>query len=156
MSPFLILVDREEVVAEARSWKGTPYHLGGRVKGAGVDCGTLIAEVLIACELVPREDLGVYSHDWFCHTDSEKYLFRLIRHAAKTMEGVAYPSTRVEPGNIVLSKVVGSRVYNHGGIVTNWPRVIQAVDPAVNEVDVTTDPLWCAQKIAIFDPWRKE
>lgn len=29
---------RDEIVAEARSWIGTPWHHQGRVKGVGVDC----------------------------------------------------------------------------------------------------------------------
>lgn len=150
-----VCVCREWLVLEALSWMGTPYLKNRRLKSVGCDCATFIAEVLITCGLMPREDLGVYSHDWFQHTEEERYMFRLIRHAAKTMEGVAYPSTRVEPGNIVLSKVVQSRVYNHGGIVTRWPRVVQAVHPVVNEVDVTTDPLWVPHQLAIFDPWVK-
>lgn len=34
-----------EAVKEALTWLGTPYHHQGRVKGVGVDCGTLICEV---------------------------------------------------------------------------------------------------------------
>jgi len=152
---------REHVVMEARSWQGTPYHLGGRVKRAGVDCGTYLMEVLIACSLVTRaefEDLGFYGHDWFCHetSDPRRYLRMMMRHAELVMEGVAYVSTRTEPGNLVLSKVVDSKHYNHGGIVTEWPRVMHCVaETGVGEVDATTDPLWCPQKVAIFDPWRK-
>src|SRR4051812_47036512 len=29
---------RAEILAEARSWRGTPYHEMGRLKGVGVDC----------------------------------------------------------------------------------------------------------------------
>jgi cell wall-associated NlpC family hydrolase len=146
---------REQVVLEARSWKGTPYRLGQGLKGAGVDCARIIAEVFIACGIWQREDFGVFSHDWFQHTREEKYMFRLLRRATKTMEGASYVSTLADPGNIVLSKVAGSKVYNHGGIVTKWPYVIQAVFPDVNEVNVTSDPLWCPQQVVIFDPFRK-
>lgn len=34
-----------QAVAEAITWLGTPYHHQGRVKGVGVDCGTLLCEV---------------------------------------------------------------------------------------------------------------
>ncbi len=34
-----------EAVQEALTWLGTPYHHQGRIKGVGVDCGTLICEV---------------------------------------------------------------------------------------------------------------
>ena len=36
---------REAVVTEAASWIGTPFHHAARVKGAGVDCLMLLAEV---------------------------------------------------------------------------------------------------------------
>lgn len=39
---FLMLVPRADVVAEARSWLGTPFHHQGRLKGIGVDCGGLL------------------------------------------------------------------------------------------------------------------
>lgn len=162
---MLIVVDREDVVVEARSWKGTPYELRGRVKGAGADCGTYLAEVLIGSELVTREEMdklleevGFYGHDWFCHETSypKRYLRMMMRNAKLLMEGVGYASTKTEPGNLVLSKVVNCENYNHGGIVTKWPRVMHCTaDEGVCEVDVTTHWLWCPQKIAIFDPWSR-
>jgi cell wall-associated NlpC family hydrolase len=35
---------RAEAVLIARTWLETPYILGGRLKGAGCDCGSLLAE----------------------------------------------------------------------------------------------------------------
>ncbi len=32
------MATRAEIIAEARTWLGTPYHHQGRVKGVGVDC----------------------------------------------------------------------------------------------------------------------
>jgi hypothetical protein len=164
-SALMLVVDREEVVTEARSWRGTPYHLRGRVKGAGVDCATFPAEVLVASKLITREymdellkEAGFYGHDWFCHetSDPKRYLRLIMRFAKLLMEGAAYPSTHAEPGNLVLSKVVGSRNYNHSGIVTKWPRAMHCVEATgVDEIDVTTNPLWNPSQIAIFDPWGK-
>ena len=36
---------RQRVVAEAETWLRTPYHHMGRIKGGGIDCPTLLAEV---------------------------------------------------------------------------------------------------------------
>jgi cell wall-associated NlpC family hydrolase len=141
------------IVQEARSWIGTPYHLGARVKGAGCDCATFLAEVLIACGVAEREDLGVYSHDWFQHAESERYMLRLLRHAEKVLETVAYRSVEAQPGDVVLTKAVGSHVFNHGGLVLEkWPNVVHAVDPCVEEIDASTHPLWAYQQIAVFRP----
>lgn len=146
---------RSALVHQARSWIGTPYVLGARVKGAGVDCASLIAEVLIAANLAEREELGVYSHDWFHHSENERYMLRLLRHAAKTMEAVAYRSTRILPGNIVLTRAARSKVFNHGGIVTAWPHIVHAIAPAVEEIDATRHEMWTYQTIAVFDPFAK-
>jgi cell wall-associated NlpC family hydrolase len=147
--------EREAVVQEALSWIGTPYVLGGRVKGAGADCATLIAEVLIACGLVEREDGGVYSHDWFHHTEQDRYMLRVLRHAVKTMDAIAYPSQAIAPGNIVLTRAARSKIYNHGAIVIRWPMVVHAVQPQVAEIDASRHRMWQFQQIAVFDPFAK-
>ncbi|CAJ7799686.1 NlpC/P60 family phage cell wall peptidase [Burkholderia pseudomallei] len=44
-------VTREQFVAEARSWLGTPYQHQGRLKGVGVDCIGLLACIAHALDL---------------------------------------------------------------------------------------------------------
>jgi cell wall-associated NlpC family hydrolase len=140
------------MVKEARSWVGTPYVLGGRVKKAGCDCASFIAEVLIACGLADREELGVYSHDWFAHTNQEKYMLRLLRHAERTLDTVAFRSVNAHPGDILLTRTHHSRVFNHGAIVTSYPFAVHAIAPSVEEIDVSTHPLWSARQMTIFSP----
>lgn len=149
-------IERERAVAEIRSWLETPYIKGGRVKGVGVDCVTLIAEAAIACGMVRREDLGelpVYSHDWWCHKVDDLYLLRLLRHAAKVAEGRTYITTNREPGNLVLAKVQNSRVFNHGGVITDWPKIVHAIMPKVEEVNISTHWMWAQNEIVILDGW---
>ena len=43
---------RQSIVAEALSWEGTPYHHHGRIKGVGVDCAMILAEVYHAVGLL--------------------------------------------------------------------------------------------------------
>src|SRR6185437_15824401 len=45
------VAQRAAVVAEARSWIGTPYHNCADIKGTGVDCGMLIVRVFVATGL---------------------------------------------------------------------------------------------------------
>lgn len=144
---------REEVVAEARAWIGTPYRLGGRVKGAGADCSTLLLEVYRACGFILDDDGFAFGQDWFLHTSEPEYLKRALKLARQVSEGICYRSTVAEPGNLVLSKAVGSRLHNHGGIVTAWPRLIHAVQPIVEETDIR-HALWQNREIVILDPWK--
>lgn len=150
------LLSRPDAVAAARSWQGTPYVLQARVKGAGCDCATLLAEYLIEIGAATRgelADLGLYSHDWFCHVSSERYLMRLLRHARKTAEVICRGTPDAKPGNLVLFRSVGSLVYNHGAIVTAWPLGVHAVAPKVTESNLTQHHLTGYREMAIFDPF---
>lgn len=152
------MVTRQEVVNEARSWIETPYHLHGMVKGAGVDCGTLLYCVYKNCGIIASsgELFGFYSDDWFANTNEERYLLNVVRHAPKIADSICRRTTDAQPGNLVLSRCVGSRVFNHGGIVVNWPYVIHAVDPEVEQTCVMDHRLWAFKEISIFDPWAKK
>ena len=153
------LLRRAEAVLVARSWLGTPYVLRGRVKGAGCDCGTLLAEYLIGIGAASRadlEDLGFYSHDWFCHESSERYLLRLMRYARRTAETICRPGVVAQPGSLALFRVAGSRIYNHGAIVTAWPRAVHAAGDKCIESDVTSHQLTAFREMDIFDPFSKQ
>jgi hypothetical protein len=70
---------REKIVAEARSWIGTPYHNCADIKGVGVDCGMLLVRVYCDLGLVPRFDPRPYTAQWHLHRDDERYLDGLTR-----------------------------------------------------------------------------
>src|SRR6266496_3157295 len=72
---------RELVVKEAESWIGTPFHHAARVKGAGVDCLMLLAEVYERAGVVAPIEPPFYVPDWHLHRDAERYLEGLIRYA---------------------------------------------------------------------------
>jgi cell wall-associated NlpC family hydrolase len=157
MTTIVGMATREEVVKEALSWLRTPYHKGAMVKGAGVDCGTFLHCVYRNCGIIREDDPFIerYSQDWFANAESERYLIHAMRHAAKIAEAVCNRSVKPDPGNFVLSRCVGSKRFNHGGIVVNWPVVIHAVAPAVETACVIDHRLWSYQQIAILDPWAK-
>jgi NlpC/P60 family putative phage cell wall peptidase len=50
---------REAIIAEARTWLGTPFLHQGRLKGAGVDCAGLVIGIARALEL-PHADVDGY------------------------------------------------------------------------------------------------
>jgi NlpC/P60 family putative phage cell wall peptidase len=108
---------REAVVAEAESWIGTPFHHAARVKGAGVDCLMLLAEVYERAGIAPRIEPPFYVPDWHMHRDAERYLEGLLPYAHE-IEGPPLP------GDIALFKF--GRTFSHGAIVVEWPRVVHA------------------------------
>ena len=99
---------RAKIVAEARSWLGTPYHHLADVKRAGVDCGMLLVRVFVDLGLVSPFDPRPYTQDWMLHRSEERYLGLLLDRAR--------PVDAPSPGDIALFKV--GRCYSHGAIVS--------------------------------------
>ena len=141
--------ERAAVMACARAWLRTPYHHRGRVKGAGVDCAMLLAEVYAEAGLVAPLAIPHYPPDWHLHRDAERYLGVLLDHAVEYVPVIASPQgeaiqagslrrktprddddrgelpTRpVLPADIVLWRF--GRCFSHGAIVVDWPIVIHA------------------------------
>jgi len=115
-----IEAERARVVAEARAWLRTPYHHMGRIKGAGVDCATLLAEVYAQAGVLPPLELPFYPPDWHLHRDSERYLDFVLRHAVE----ISLASHEGNPADLALWRF--GRCFSHGAIVIGWPLVIHA------------------------------
>jgi NlpC/P60 family putative phage cell wall peptidase len=124
---------RAAVVAEARSWIGTPYHHCAAIKGVGADCGMMIIAVFRAAGLIADFDPRPYSPDWHLHHDEERYLDVVLRHARE----VDAP----RPGDLMVFR--WGRSYAHGGIVTGLDplAIVHAYFPArgVFEDEVARD-----------------
>jgi len=131
-----IALQRARIVSVARTWLGTPYHTGGRVRGAGVDCLTLLAEVFAEADVVPRIDVPYYPHDWHLHRGGERYLEGLLRHA-RAIDGP--PLT----GDIALWKF--GRCFSHGAIVVEWPVIIHAYVGRATTLEDAEAALWLAR-----------
>lgn len=105
-----------DAVTEALTWLGTPYHHQGRVKGVGVDCGTLICEVYEKVGLMPHLDPRPYPQDWHLHQLGERYL--------EHVKSVCFEVEDPQPGDIVLYKI--GLCVSHAGIVVDWPMIIHS------------------------------
>ena len=138
---------RAAVVAEALTWLATPYHHHGRIKGVGVDCAMLLAEVYQACGLVPPIEPGHYPHDWHLHRSEELFL-------AWVQRAGAHPVQTPEVGDVGLWQF--GRTWSHGSIVLSAgpaPVLVHAymglgvVRSAVDEAPLAgRDVQW-------FSPW---
>lgn len=115
------MTTREAIVAEARTWLGTPYHHAARVKGAGVDCAMLVAEVLERAGLVPHIAPDAYPADWMQHRNEERFLAVVQTYALRELD---LATEQPAPGDVVLYRF--GRCFAHGAIVVAWPLVIHA------------------------------
>ena len=113
------MTTRDQVVAEAMSWLGTPFHHEARLKGVGVDCANLLIGVFAAVGMVEPIALEHYAHDWHLHQDDPKFMRYLLQHADPLP-----PGEPPLPGDIAMFRY--GRQAAHGAIVTAWPVVVHA------------------------------
>ena len=113
------MTSREDIVREATSWIGTPFHTGARDKGRGVDCINLLIGVFAAVGVIKPIDLEFYPNDWHLHSDDPRFMRGLLQYADPLPEG-----ERPLPGDIAMFRY--GRQAAHGGIMSAWPVVIHA------------------------------
>lgn len=108
--------EKKAVIDEALSWRGTPFHHAGRIKGVGVDCAMFPLEVFSRVGLIPPLDnVASYPADWHLHRDEERYLW--------TVQGYA---DECPPDEADFALFRFGRCFSHGAIVLGWPRLIHA------------------------------
>jgi NlpC/P60 family putative phage cell wall peptidase len=128
---------RSLIVAEARSWIGTPYRHQASLKGAGCDCLGLVRGVwraLIGAEpaLPPP-----YSRDWAEAGGQET----LAAAARAHMIEIAPP--QFAPGDMLLFRYRAHHPAKHAAIVAAADTMVHAHDGA------------CVAEVAIAPWWRR-
>lgn len=136
--------DRARIVVVARSWIGTPYRHRGRIRGAGVDCAMLAAEVYREAGVIPDFPIEDYPPDWHLHRDAERYLGYVLEHAREVSIG------EVNAGDLVLYRI--GRAFAHGAIVdgAGWPAIVHAWQPAGSVIEDRGDGGELANRAARF------
>lgn len=149
------MLNRIDAAQLALLWIGTPYVTAGRLLGIGCDCATLLSEYLIGIGAANDIPLFTYSQDWFCHATEERYFDELSKYATCTWEGRCMGAPPAKSGDIAIFRVVSSRVYNHGCIITGWPEAVHCYDKGVRLSRPALHPLTAHHEMAIFDPWER-
>ena len=126
---------RAAIVAEARSWIGTPYRHQASLKGVGCDCLGLVRGVWRALYGAEPEAPPPYAPDWAEAAAGEPLAEAALRHLA--------PEARdaFGAGDILLFRWRAGLAAKHAAIVTAPGRMLHAHDgAAVAEVALT--PWW--------------
>jgi len=134
------MTTRGQIVAAARGWLGTPFHHQGRLKGVGVDCAGVIAEV--------ARELGVADVDLrgYGHRPDSRELERLC-HEHMT----AVPFAQAQPGDVALIMIDGAP--QHLAILTELHGgrgMLHAYAPARRVVEHGIDQDWTDRIVAAF------
>ena len=102
------MTTRAAIVAEARSFIGTPFLHQGRMKGVGVDCIGLVIEVARKLGMVaPDFDVNGYGRE-----PDGTLLDQLAQHLSRTSEA------EMKPGDVVVVRFAGDP--QHVGIVSPY------------------------------------
>ncbi|MGH6826412.1 NlpC/P60 family protein [Methyloceanibacter sp.] len=136
------MTTREQIVAAARGWIGTPYHHQASVKGAGCDCLGLIRGLWRELLGEEPEAMPAYTRDWGDVTGSEPLLAAARRNLTPIAPGLA------RPGDILVFRMQAG-VAKHAGVITDVGHFIHAVEE-LGVVEVALTRWWRRRIEAAF------
>ena len=128
-------VTRASIVAEARSWIGTPYRHQASLKGVGCDCLGLVRGVWRAVIGDEPERAPPYAPDWAESSGEEA----LARAAARHLQPVTCDAIR--PGDVLLFRWREHLPAKHAAILTMPELMVHAHDGAA-VAEVALAPWW--------------
>lgn len=111
--PHKLSLRRPDILVEARSWLGTPWHHQGHTKGRNCDCIGLVVEVLRSCGYIPEFVYPVY--DRMPHGDE------ITPYLKKYLEGPIDLKDAL-PGDVVQI-TWGKRIPMHLAFFGNYAHV---------------------------------
>jgi NlpC/P60 family putative phage cell wall peptidase len=130
-----MLVLRHEIVAETRSWIGTPYKHQASLKGVGCDCLGLVRGVWRAVIGDEPERAPPYAADWAEATGRESLADAAGRHL------IAVAMSDAGPGDVLLFRWRANLPAKHAAIVTTSGLMVHAHDGVV-VTEVAIAPWW--------------
>jgi NlpC/P60 family putative phage cell wall peptidase len=122
MTGNLLVVRRSDIIAEARSWIGTPYAHQASVKGIGCDCLGLVRGVWRAIYGAEPEEPPPYTRDWAELHGRET----LAEAASRHMIPVAINAIR--PGDMLLFAMKDHSPAKHCAILTAPGRMVHSIE----------------------------
>lgn len=140
------MIDRAQIVGEARTWIGTPYRHQASAFGAGTDCLGLLRGVWKALYGTEPEQPPAYSPDWSEPDGQERLWAAATRHLTPIFE------TDYAPGQVLLFRMRDGAVAKHLGLVSDVQR--PAFIHAYFGRGVVESPLsepWARRVVAKFD-----
>ena len=132
-----------KIVAEARSWIGTPYHHQASLKGVGCDCLGLIRGVWRAVYGDEPETPPPYTPDWAEAQNCETLLAAATRHLR------VIDMADAGAGDIVMFRWRAHLPAKHCAVLTGAAAMIHAHE-ATPVAEVPLGPWWQRRMAAAF------
>lgn len=112
-------MSREQIIAAARAWIGTPYQHQASCRGAGSDCLGLIRGVWRDLYGSEPEQAPPYAMDWAA---DEQELMREAAHRHLLEISIE----EVSPADVLLFRMARGAPARHAGILSAPGRIIHA------------------------------
>jgi NlpC/P60 family putative phage cell wall peptidase len=116
---------RDEIVAAARGWIGTPYRHQAALRGVGCDCLGLLAGVWREITGEEAGPLPPYTPDWAEAQGRETFAEGLRARMVEIEPGAA------REGDVLLFRWRAHLPAKHAGILTGPERMVHAQEGAV-------------------------
>lgn len=129
------MITRAAIVAEARSWIGTPYRHQASLKGAGADCLGLVRGVWRALVGPEPEIPPAYAPDWAEAAGQETLLEAARRHL------IEIERESIEPGDVLLFRMRMGGPAKHAAVLTEPLRMVHALS-GWEVMEVAFDRAW--------------
>jgi NlpC/P60 family putative phage cell wall peptidase len=136
-------ITRDDIVAEARSWIGTPYRHQASLKGVGCDCLGLVRGVWRALHGAEPEAVPPYARDWAEAASRETLAEAAGRHL------VPVAREAMQKGDVVLFRWRAGLVAKHAAILTSEVTMVHAHDGAA-VAEVALAPWWRRRLAYVF------
>lgn len=136
-------IDEALIIAEARSWLGTPYRHQASVKHVGCDCLGLVRGVYEALVGTVSNAPHAYSPHWAETGQGEILLAACASHLMQR-EGEGFA-----PGDVLVFRWALAFPAKHMAIVSESNRMIHAYDGAA-VVETTIGPWWRRRIAGVF------
>lgn len=121
-------LSRAAIVAEARSWIGTPYRHQASLKGAGCDCLGLIRGVYRTFYGSETEPITPYSPYWAEETGEETLRDAARRHLNEINATPLRDGAPLDLGNVILIRVRDRGIAKHAAIASGPDSIIHAYE----------------------------
>lgn len=129
------MATREQVLAEARSWLGTPFHHQGRLKGVGVDCIGLVVGVARALGMAATDRPG------YARTPDGETLTAALDAQMRRIKAA-------DAGDVLLLRI--RRLPQHVGFLGEGGTLIHAHSGADKVVETPMTDRWWERVVAAY------
>lgn len=121
-----MMVTRKQIVDEARTWLGTPFHHQARIKGVGVDCAGVIAGTANALGISDFDATG------YSHTPSGSMIVKILEKQMNRID-----ISELKFGDVILFKFDQEpqhlAFYTDIGILHAYGQVRKCVETSFDE-----------------------